>query len=253
MKNKQKIKNWIVLISAVVVFFLFYFYFALRLGSNVRSNVSQGSYYMVSTFLDGETKELDEKIYNISQALSSSDGRQYLSSFLPIKSVESEKGYYIDGEYLKYSDGNKEVAIELASLFNDNPLISGVSLYVPDHGEWHKGDVSPEDYRVEFSLEKTGVEVAYYFSSQSISSSQERGIALVVRNVIYVAILFIVLGNLFLRIKTKGLSTEYYPLLQRTLFFLLWLMSGQQWKRYSLSLMALALNGVVKIGNTIRI
>ena len=192
MKNKQKIKNWIVLISAVVVFFLFYFYFALRLGSNVRSNVSQGSYYMVSTFLDGETKELDEKIYNISQALSSSDGRQYLSSFLPIKSVESEKGYYIDGEYLKYSDGNKEVAIELASLFNDNPLISGVSLYVPDHGEWHKGDVSPEDYRVEFSLEKTGVEVTYYFSSQSISSSQERGTALVVRNVIYVAILFIV-------------------------------------------------------------
>ena len=65
MKIKQKMKNWIVFISAVILFFFFYIFFALRLGSNVRNNVSQGAISMASAFLKSETRAIDDRISNL--------------------------------------------------------------------------------------------------------------------------------------------------------------------------------------------
>ena len=54
MKIKQKTKNWIVLITALLLFFSFYLFLALRLGKNVKGNVSQGTISMASSFLERE-------------------------------------------------------------------------------------------------------------------------------------------------------------------------------------------------------
>lgn len=172
MKIKQKMKNWIVFISAVVFFFFFYIFFALRLGSNVRSNVSKGAISMASSFLKSEASSIDDKISNLCSDFSSD--------------------YVLEDGYLKCSVGNEEEGIELSSLFDSaNPLISSVSISLPGKWTWEKGSVSSGDIALSFSLEKTGLEIIYFLSSSYLASSQERGISLVVRNMIYVAILFI--------------------------------------------------------------
>ena len=66
MKIKQKTKNWIVLITALLLFFSFYLFLALRLGKNVKGNVSQGTISMASSFLERETRSIDEKVSLIS-------------------------------------------------------------------------------------------------------------------------------------------------------------------------------------------
>lgn len=172
MKIKQKMKNWIVFISAVVFFFFFYIFFALRLGSNVRSNVSKGAISMASSFLKSEASSIDDKISNLCS--------------------DSSSDYVLEDGYLKCSVGNEEEGIELSSLFDSaNPLISSVSISLPGKWTWEKGSVSSGDIALSFSLEKTGLEIIYFLSSSYLASSQERGISLVVRNMIYVAILFI--------------------------------------------------------------
>ena len=175
MKIKQKTKNWIVLISAIVLFFSFYVSFALMLGKNVRYNVSQGTISMATSFLRSEAKNIDDKIFSLS------DG--YLNR---------ENGYFLDGDYIKYKDGSQEAKIDLSSIFDfDNPLIAGVSLSSSGNWSWEKGVISPSDTTISIKLDKSGLDVVYFISAQYLSSSQGKGISLVVRNMIYVAVLFI--------------------------------------------------------------
>ena len=58
------------------------------LGKNVRYNVSQGTISMATSFLRSEAKNIDDKIFSLS------DG--YLNR---------ENGYFLDGDYIKYKDG----------------------------------------------------------------------------------------------------------------------------------------------------
>ena len=172
MKIKQKMKNWIVFISAVILFFFFYIFFALRLGSNVRNNVSQGAISMASAFLKSETRAIDDRISNLCS--------------------DSSCDYVFEEGFIKCSLGKDEEVIDLSSLFDpDNPLLSSVSISLPGKWTWEKGSASKGDIALSFRLEKTGLEIIYYISSSYLVSSQEKGISLVVRNMIYVAILFI--------------------------------------------------------------
>ena len=167
MKIKQKTKNWIVLISAISLFFFFYIFFALMLEKNVRNNVSGGTLSMASSFLRSESKNIDERIYSLSD-----------------DSSNTGNIYSLDGDYIKCGN-EKGTEIELSSFFDlENPLISSVSISLPGKWTWEKGSVSSGDIAISFSLEKTGLEIIYYLSSSYLASSQERGISLVVRNMI---------------------------------------------------------------------
>lgn len=194
MKIKQKTKNWIVLITALLLFFSFYLFFALRLGKNVKGNVSQGTISMASSFLERETRSIDEKVSSTIDYFSSNSLEDFpIFDFVEIEEKKSEKGLSIDGGYLKYSNGERALIMELAPIFQfDNPLISSITVSLPGKGEWGIGKREVDDTRIEFNLEKTGLKVAYTISQQFLAANQERGITLVVSNMIYVAILFIV-------------------------------------------------------------
>lgn len=194
MKIKQKTKNWIVLITALLLFFSFYIFLALRLGKNVKGNVSQGTISMASSFLERETRSIDEKFSSAIDYFSSNSLEDFpIFDFVEIEENKSEKGLSIDGGYLKYSNGERALMMELAPIFQfDNPLISSITVSLPGKGEWGIGKREVDDTRIEFNLEKTGLKVAYTISQQFLAANQERGITLVVSNMIYVAILFIV-------------------------------------------------------------
>ena len=194
MKIKQKTKNWIVLITALLLFFSFYLFLALRLGKNVKGNVSQGTISMASSFLERETRSIDEKFSSVIDYFSSNSLEDFpIFDFVEIEEKKSEKGLSIDGGYLKYSNGERALMMELAPIFQfDNPLISSITVSLPGKGEWGIGKREVDDTRIEFNLEKTGLKVAYTISQQFLAANQERGITLVVSNMIYVAILFIV-------------------------------------------------------------
>ena len=194
MKIKQKTKNWIVLITALLLFFSFYLFLALRLGKNVKGNVSQGTISMASSFLERETRSIDEKVSSVIDYFSSNSLEDFpIFDFVEIEEKKSEKGLSIDGGYLKYSNGERALMMELAPIFQfDNPLISSITVSLPGKGEWGIGKREVDDTRIEFNLEKTGLKVDYTISQQFLAANQERGITLVVSNMIYVAILFIV-------------------------------------------------------------
>ena len=194
MKIKQKTKNWIVLITALLLFFSFYLFLALRLGKNVKGNVSQGTISMASSFLERETRSIDEKVSSVIDYFSSNSLEDFpIFDFVEIEEKKSEKGLSIDGGYLKYSNGERALMMELAPIFQfDNPLISSITVSLPGKGEWGIGKREVDDTRIEFNLEKTGLKVAYTISQQFLAANQERGITLVVSNMIYVAILFII-------------------------------------------------------------
>ena len=194
MKIKQKTKNWIVLITALLLFFSFYLFLALRLGKNVKGNVSQGTISMASSFLERETSSIDEKVSSAIDYFSSNSLEDFpIFDFVEIEEKKSEKGLSIDGGYLKYSNGERALMMELAPIFQfDNPLISSITVSLPGKGEWGIGQREVDDTRIEFNLEKTGLKVDYTISQQFLAANQERGITLVVSNMIYVAILFIV-------------------------------------------------------------
>ena len=194
MKIKQKTKNWIVLITALLLFFSFYLFLALRLGKNVKGNVSQGTISMASSFLERETRSIDEKVSSVIDYFSSNSLEDFpIFDFVEIEEKKSEKGLSIDDGYLKYSNGERALMMELAPIFQfDNPLISSITVSLPGKGEWGIGKREVDDTRIEFNLEKTGLKVAYTISQQFLAANQERGITLVVSNMIYVAILFIV-------------------------------------------------------------
>ena len=194
MKIKQKTKNWIVLITALLLFFSFYLFLALRLGKNVKGNVSQGTISMASSFLERETRSIDEKVSSAIDYFSSNSLKDFpIFDFVEIEEKKSEKGLSIDGGYLKYSNGERALMMELAPIFQfDNPLISSITVSLPGKGEWGIGKREVDDTRIEFNLEKTGLKVDYTISQQFLAANQERGITLVVSNMIYVAILFIV-------------------------------------------------------------
>ena len=194
MKIKQKTKNWIVLITALLLFFSFYIFLALRLGKNVKGNVSQGTISMASSFLERETRSIDEKVSSVIDCFSSNSLEDFpIFDFVEIEEKKSEKGLSIDDGYLKYSNGERALMMELAPIFQfDNPLISSITVSLPGKGEWGIGKREVDDARIEFNLEKTGLEVAYTISQQFLAANQERGITLVVSNMIYVAILFII-------------------------------------------------------------
>lgn len=194
MKIKQKTKNWIVLITALLLFFSFYIFLALRLGKNVKGNVSQGTISMASSFLERETSSIDEKVSSAIDYFSSNSLEDFpIFDFVEIEEKKSEKGLSIDGGYLKYSNGERALMMELAPIFQfDNPLISSITVSLPGKGEWGIGKREVDDTRIEFNLEKTGLKVAYTISQQFLAANQERGVTLVVSNMIYVAILFIV-------------------------------------------------------------
>ena len=194
MKIKQKTKNWIVLITALLLFFSFYIFLALRLGKNVKGNVSQGTISMASSFLERETRSIDEKVSSVIDYFSSNSLEDFpIFDFVEIEEKKSEKGLSIDGGYLKYSNGERALMMELAPIFQfDNPLISSITVSLPGKGEWRIGKREVDDTRIEFNLEKTGLKVAYTISQQFLAANQERGITLVVSNMIYVAILFII-------------------------------------------------------------
>ena len=194
MKIKQKTKNWIVLITALLLFFSFYLFLALRLGKNVKGNVSQGTISMTSSFLERETRSIDEKFSSAIDYFSSNSLEDFpIFDFVEIEENKSEKGLSIDGGYLKYSNGERALMMELAPIFQfDNPLISSITVSLPGEGEWGIGKREVDDTRIEFNLEKTGLKVAYTISQQFLAANQERGITLVVSNMIYVAVLFII-------------------------------------------------------------
>ena len=194
MKIKQKTKNWIVLITALLLFFSFYLFLALRLGKNVKGNVSQGTISMTSSFLERETRSIDEKVSSAIDYFSSNSLEDFpIFDFVEIEEKKSEKGLSIDGGYLKYSNGERALMMELAPIFQfDNPLISSITVSLPGKGEWGIGKREVDDTRIEFNLEKTGLKVAYTISQQFLAANQERGITLVVSNMIYVAVLFII-------------------------------------------------------------
>ena len=194
MKIKQKTKNWIVLITALLLFFSFYLFLALRLGKNVKGNVSQGTISMASSFLERETRSIDEKFSSAIDYFSSNSLEDFpIFDFVEIEEKKSEKGLSIDGGYLKYSNGERALMMELAPIFQfDNPLISSITVSLPGEGEWGIGKREVDDTRIEFNLEKTGLKVAYTISQQFLEANQERGITLVVSNMIYVAVLFII-------------------------------------------------------------
>ena len=194
MKIKQKTKNWIVLITALLLFFSFYIFLALRLGKNVKGNVSQGTISMASSFLERETMSIDEKVSSVIDYFSSNSLEDFpIFDFVEIEEKKSEKGLSIDGGYLKYSNGERALMMELAPIFQfDNPLISSITVSLPGKGEWGIGKREVDDTRIEFNLEKTGLKVDYTISQQFLAANQERGITLVVSNMIYVAILFII-------------------------------------------------------------
>ena len=194
MKIKQKTKNWIVLITALLLFFSFYLFLALRLGKNVKGNVSQGTISMASSFLERETRSIDEKFSSAIDYFSSNSLEDFpIFDFVEIEEKKSEKGLSIDGGYLKYSNGERALMMELAPIFQfDNPLISSITVSLPGRGEWGIGKREVDDTRIEFNLEKTGLKVAYTISQQFLAANQERGITLVVSNMIYVAVLFII-------------------------------------------------------------
>lgn len=194
MKIKQKTKNWIVLITALLLFFSFYLFLALRLGKNVKGNVSQGTISMASSFLERETRSIDEKFSSAIDYFSSNSLEDFpIFDFVEIEEKKSEKGLSIDGGYLKYSNGERALMMELAPVFQfGNPLISSITVSLSGKGEWGIGKREVDDTRIEFNLEKTGLKVAYTISQQFLAANQERGITLVVSNMIYVAILFII-------------------------------------------------------------
>ena len=194
MKIKQKTKNWIVLITALLLFFSFYLFLALRLGKNVKGNVSQGTISMASSFLERETSSIDEKVSSAIDYFSSNSLEDFpIFDFVEIEEKKSEKGLSIDGGYLKYSNGERALMMELAPIFQfDNPLISSITVSLPGKGEWGIGKREVDDTRIEFNLEKTGLKVDYTISQQFLAANQERGITLVVSNMIYVAVLFII-------------------------------------------------------------
>ena len=194
MKIKQKTKNWIVLITALLLFFSFYLFLALRLGKNVKGNVSQGTISMASSFLERETRSIDEKFSSAIDYFSSNSLEDFpIFDFVEIEEKKSEKGLSIDGGYLKYSNGERAFMMELAPIFQfDNPLISSITVSLPGKGEWGIGKREVDDTRIEFNLEKTGLKVDYTISQQFLEANQERGITLVVSNMIYVAVLFII-------------------------------------------------------------
>ena len=194
MKIKQKTKNWIVLITALLLFFSFYLFLALRLGKNVKGNVSQGTISMASSFLERETRSIDEKFSSAIDYFSSNSLEDFpIFDFVEIEEKKSEKGLSIDDGYLKYSNGERALMMELAPFFQfDNPLISSITVSLPGKGEWGIGKREVDDTRIEFNLEKTGLKVAYTISQQFLEANQERGITLVVSNMIYVAVLFII-------------------------------------------------------------
>ena len=194
MKIKQKTKNWIVLITALLLFFSFYIFLALRLGKNVKGNVSQGTISMASSFLERETRSIDEKFSSAIDYFSSNSLEDFpIFDFVEIEEKKSEKGLSIDGGYLKYSNGERALMMELAPIFQfDNPLISSITVSLPGKGEWGIGKREVDDTRIEFNLEKTGLKVDYTISQQFLEANQERGITLVVSNMIYVAVLFII-------------------------------------------------------------
>ena len=194
MKIKQKTKNWIVLITALLLFFSFYLFLALRLGKNVKGNVSQGTISMTSSFLERETRSIDEKVSSVIDYFSSNSLEDFpIFDFVEIEEKKSEKGLSIDDGYLKYSNGERALMMELAPIFQfDNPLISSITVSLPGKGEWGIGKREVDDTRIEFNLEKTGLKVAYTISQQFLEANQERGITLVVSNMIYVAVLFII-------------------------------------------------------------
>lgn len=194
MKIKQKTKNWIVLITALLLFFSFYLFLALRLGKNVKGNVSQGTISMASSFLERETRSIDEKVSSVIDYFSSNSLEDFpIFDFVEIEEKKSEKGLSIDDGYLKYSNGERALMMELAPIFQfDNPLISSITVSLSGKGEWGIGKREVDDTRIEFNLEKTGLKVDYTISQQFLAANQERGITLVVSNMIYVAILFIV-------------------------------------------------------------
>ena len=194
MKIKQKTKNWIVLITALLLFFSFYLFLALRLGKNVKGNVSQGTISMTSSFLERETRSIDEKVSSAIDYFSSNSLENFpIFDFVEIEEKKSEKGLSIDDGYLKYSNGERALMMELAPFFQfDNPLISSITVSLPGKGEWGIGKREVDDTRIEFNLEKTGLKVDYTISQQFLEANQERGITLVVSNMIYVAVLFII-------------------------------------------------------------
>ena len=194
MKIKQKTKNWIVLITALLLFFSFYLFLALRLGKNVKGNVSQGTISMASSFLERETRSIDEKFSSAIDYFSSNSLEDFpIFDFVEIEEKKSEKGLSIDGGYLKCSNGERALMMELAPIFQfDNPLISSITVSLPGEGEWGIGKREVDDTRIEFNLEKTGLKVDYTISQQFLEANQERGITLVVSNMIYVAVLFII-------------------------------------------------------------
>ena len=194
MKIKQKTKNWIVLITALLLFFSFYLFLALRLGKNVKGNVSQGTISMASSFLERETRSIDEKVSSAIDYFSSNSLEDFpIFDFVEIEEKKSEKGLSIDDGYLKYSNGERALMMELAPIFQfDNPLISSITVSLPGKGEWGIGKREVDDTRIEFNLEKTGLKVDYTISQQFLEANQERGITLVVSNMIYVAVLFII-------------------------------------------------------------
>ena len=194
MKIKQKTKNWVVLITALLLFFSFYLFLALRLGKNVKGNVSQGTISMASSFLERETRSIDEKVSSVIDYFSSNSLEDFpIFDFVEIEEKKSEKGLSIDGGYLKYSNGERALMMELAPIFKfDNPLISSITVSLPGRGEWGIGKREVDDTRIEFNLEKTGLKVDYTISQQFLEANQERGITLVVSNMIYVAVLFII-------------------------------------------------------------
>ena len=194
MKIKQKTKNWIVLITALLLFFSFYLFLALRLGKNVKGNVSQGTISMASSFLERETRSIDEKFSSAIDYFSSNSLEDFpIFDFVEIEEKKSEKGLSIDDGYLKYSNGERALMMELAPFFQfDNPLISSITVSLPGKGEWGIGKREVDDTRIEFNLEKTGLKVDYTISQQFLEANQERGITLVVSNMIYVAVLFII-------------------------------------------------------------
>ena len=108
MKIKQKTKNWIVLITALLLFFSFYLFLALRLGKNVKGNVSQGTISMASSFLERETSSIDEKVSSAIDYFSSNSLEDFpIFDFVEIEALAQWSPFSLHIDYNNIYFGEK--------------------------------------------------------------------------------------------------------------------------------------------------
>ncbi|MGN1190103.1 MAG: sensor histidine kinase, partial [Candidatus Ornithospirochaeta sp.] len=119
----------------------------------------------------------------------------YSSFAIDVSPAESTKEYSFNGDYLYCTNGEYEARVEVSSLFQlRKDIIYEYSIILPDGEEWSSDTCldNGECIPVELMMEKCGIKVVFHIPNSILTTPREKGISLVVRNMIYVAVLFVV-------------------------------------------------------------